>query len=157
MVVFFLFSVKAEIFKERNISVPKISRRLFDLRPNAIVPAASQGALGIQARAEREDWFAGLMELNDAATAREVTCERAALAALGGGCQAPVAVHARAVPAGLAAQGWLSRTDGREELRLRLTQAPGESAEALGLRLAAGLQAQGAAVWLAAFRETGEA
>ncbi len=61
--------------------------------PEQICPAPGQGALGIQTRAEdraREI----CAQLNDELTARAVRCERAVLAALGGGCQLPIGAYA---------------------------------------------------------------
>lgn len=63
------------------------------LDPVAFPGAAGQGALGIEVRAG----FAhpALAALDDAVTRVAVTAERAVLAGLGAGCQAPVAVAAR--------------------------------------------------------------
>ncbi len=60
-------------------------------------PAAGQGSLGIETRLGDEPTIAALAFLDDAATRFAVTAERAALAALGGGCQVPIGVHCRAV------------------------------------------------------------
>ncbi len=62
--------------------------------PMQICPAAGQGALAIQTR-KGGDAYAICSRLNHQATAEAVRCERAALAALGGGCQLPVGVFAR--------------------------------------------------------------
>ncbi len=65
------------------------------LEPNEFCPAAGQGALGIETRKEDAATIAALAFLDDAATRFAVTVERAALAALGGGCQVPIGVHCR--------------------------------------------------------------
>jgi hydroxymethylbilane synthase len=63
------------------------------LDPREFCPAAGQGALGIETRADDESTIASLAFLNDSDTLFAVTAERAALAALGGGCQVPIGVH----------------------------------------------------------------
>ena len=59
-----------------------------------ILPAASQGAVGIECRADDARVRALLAVIDDAPTRRAVEVERALLAALGGGCRSPVAAHA---------------------------------------------------------------
>jgi hydroxymethylbilane synthase len=58
-------------------------------------PAAGQGALGIETRKDNAATMAAVAFLDDAATRFAVTAERAALAALGGGCQVPIGIHCR--------------------------------------------------------------
>ena len=67
------------------------------LDPKDFCPAAGQGSLGIETRRGDEPTIAAVAFLNDAATHFAVTAERAALAALGGGCQVPIGIHCRAV------------------------------------------------------------
>ena len=58
--------------------------------PDEVLPEAGQGALAIQVRAGEE----ALVEVaDDPETRRRVEAERACLAAVGGGCLAPVAAH----------------------------------------------------------------
>lgn len=61
------------------------------LDPLDVMPAPGQGALGIEIRADDKATRKALQPLHDTASAIAVTAERALLAALGGGCQAPVA------------------------------------------------------------------
>ncbi|HEU5352496.1 MAG TPA: hydroxymethylbilane synthase [Terracidiphilus sp.] len=68
------------------------------LEPSQFCPAAGQGALGIEARLGDEPVLSALAFLNDPATRYAVTAERAALAALGGGCQVPIGIHVRPHP-----------------------------------------------------------
>jgi hydroxymethylbilane synthase len=63
------------------------------LDPLEVMPAPGQGALGLEVRADDARTRAALAPLEDAASARAVAAERALLAALGGGCQAPVAAY----------------------------------------------------------------
>jgi len=65
------------------------------LDPDNFCPAAGQGSLGIETRKGDAATLAALAFLDDADTRFAVTVERAALAALGGGCQVPIGVHCR--------------------------------------------------------------
>jgi len=65
----------------------EIGRR-FD--PEELLPEAGQGALALQVRAGEEELVA---RADDAETRRRVEAERACVAAVGGGCLAPVAAH----------------------------------------------------------------
>ncbi|WP_428631730.1 hydroxymethylbilane synthase [Sphingopyxis sp.] len=59
-----------------------------------LLPAASQGAIGIECRADDGAAFALLGAIDHAPTHRAVAAERAFLAELGGDCRSPVAAHA---------------------------------------------------------------
>ncbi len=71
------------------------------LDPHDFCPAAGQGSLGIETRKGDTATIAAVAFLNDPATRYAVTAERAALAALGGGCQVPIGVHCRALSEGV--------------------------------------------------------
>jgi hydroxymethylbilane synthase len=58
--------------------------------PAQLLPEAGQGALALQVRIGEENVVA---DLNDAETYRRVDAERRCLAAVGGGCLAPVAAY----------------------------------------------------------------
>jgi hydroxymethylbilane synthase len=58
--------------------------------PDELLPEAGQGALALQVRAGDEEHVA---PVDHAETRRRVEAERACLAAVGGGCLAPVAAH----------------------------------------------------------------
>jgi hydroxymethylbilane synthase len=64
-----------------------IDRRL---EPEEVLPEAGQGALALQVRAGEENRVA---HADDPETRRRVEAERACVAAVGGGCLAPVAAH----------------------------------------------------------------
>ena len=66
------------------------------LDPKSFCPAAGQGSLGIETRKDDAATMAAVAFLDDQATRFAVTAERAALAALGGGCQVPIGIHCRA-------------------------------------------------------------
>jgi len=65
------------------------------MEPKNFCPAAGQGALGIEMRKGDGATMKAVAFLNDAETRFAVTVERAALAALGGGCQVPIGVYCR--------------------------------------------------------------
>jgi hydroxymethylbilane synthase len=58
--------------------------------PEELLPEAGQGALALQVRVGEEDRVA---EADHSETARRVELERACVAAIGGGCLAPIAAH----------------------------------------------------------------
>jgi hydroxymethylbilane synthase len=68
------------------------------LEPNHFCPAAGQGSLGIETRRDDTGIMEAIAFLDDRATRFAVTAERAALAALGGGCQVPIGIHCRVAP-----------------------------------------------------------
>ncbi len=95
------------------------------LDPDVMLPEAGQGALALQVRAGEEDLVA---MADDAETRRRVEAERRCVAAVGGGCLAPVAAyHDGTVLTGLIAAedgSWVERREGSDP-------------EALGRELAA--------------------
>jgi hydroxymethylbilane synthase len=68
------------------------------LDPKEFCPAAGQGALGIEARKDDRATIEAVSFLDHADTRFAVAVERAALAALGGGCQVPIGIHCRQKP-----------------------------------------------------------
>ena len=88
----------------------EIDRR-FD--PDELLPEAGQGALALQVRAGEEELVAGA---DDAETRRRIEAERRCVAAVGGGCLAPVAAHhdGAALVALVADEdgGWIERVTG---------------------------------------------
>ena len=119
------------------------------LSGETLLPAPGQGALAIQCRVEDESTLALLAALDDPVARAETTGERSFLRALGGGCAAPVAARAIALPGGVVRMdGLVASLDGSEVIRVH---GEGEPA-ALGERLAReALQAGGHAI-LAAIR-----
>jgi hydroxymethylbilane synthase len=68
-----------------------LAERAAPVDPLEVMPAPGQGALGLEIRANDGPTRDALRPLADAVSTRAVAAERALLAALGGGCQAPVA------------------------------------------------------------------
>ena len=60
-----------------------------------LLPAASQGAIGIECRADDAATFGLLKAVDHGPTHRAVAAERALLAALGGDCRSPIAAYAQ--------------------------------------------------------------
>jgi hydroxymethylbilane synthase len=113
------------------------------LDPAVSLPAAGQGALAIECRAERQDLVDLLTPLDDARTAACVRAERAVSRALAGSCQVPLAAHAVAEGNVLWLRGLVATPDGT---RIARAEARGNAAEPerVGERLAAELRARGA-------------
>lgn len=108
-----------------------------------MLPAAGQGALGFEIR-EEDDRARELVDaLSDPRAAQAVEAERAFLAHLEGGCQTPIAGHARCVGDRLIFQGLVASLDGKRVVRVR-GEAPGSQAAALGRRIAREALDQGA-------------
>lgn len=63
----------------------------------AMLPAAAQGALGIQCRRDDHVSLTRCLPLNDPTTSTAVHAERAVVAGLGAGCHSPIAVLAEQV------------------------------------------------------------
>ena len=81
--------------------------------PEEMVPEAGQGALALQVRVGDDELVA---HADDAETRRRVEAERACVAAIGGGCLAPVAAHhdGKQLTALIAADdgSWIERRSG---------------------------------------------
>jgi hydroxymethylbilane synthase len=80
-------------------------------------PAAGQGALAIEIRHHDENTRRHLLFLDDSASRRTTTCERALLNRLGGGCQVPIGAFAEVHDARLHLEGVVARPDGSQVLR----------------------------------------
>ncbi len=113
------------------------------------LPAAGQGALAIEHRAERKDIGAALAPLNHRPTELAVRAERAVSRALGGSCQLPLAAYATVGAATLELRGLVANPDGKSLVRAEVS-GPVAAPEEAGARLAAQLRAQGADRILAA-------
>jgi hydroxymethylbilane synthase len=113
-----------------------------------MLPAAGQGALGIEIRADRPDLAQALAPLADRDTALAAAAERAVSRAMGGSCSMPLAAHATVQGAALALRAaWGDPQDGSAHLVTAQGRAPaGDAAQAaaLGEQVAAGLRAGGA-------------
>ncbi len=126
------------------------SRIRTTFEPDAMLPAAGQGALGIEVRADRQDLLDGLAKLAHMPTWLAVTAERTVSRAMGGSCSMPLAAFTTGPQnAGMR----LEAAWGDPEAASPLVRAQQQSqvrdfteAEALGEQVAAMLRA-GGAVW----------
>ena len=93
------------------------------LETDVMLPAAGQGAIGIEIRADDERITKICERLNHFNTFQCVTAERSFLAGMGGGCQSPVAAHAEVVGEQLRmraisfANGPMKRTEGKRPIK----------------------------------------
>ena len=113
------------------------------IAPGEMLPAVSQGSLGIETRADDAETNALVSRLDDRRTRAAVTAERALLRSLGGGCQVPIAAHATVEGERLKLDGLVATLDGSEVLRDSLEGDAADAAE-LGEALAAQLIERGA-------------
>jgi len=111
--------------------------------PLILCPAAGQGALAIEVRAGDEATQAALAFLDHEPTRYAVTAERAALSALGGGCQVPIGLHCFTGDEGYTVVAAVAAPDGTEVLRVVLDRQT-EDAQTVGRSVAAQLLDQGA-------------
>jgi len=113
------------------------------LPPEICLPAAGQGAIGIETR-RREDEFAGVVrKLNHQPSQAAVEAERAVLVGLEGGCQVPIGVWARMESGSLRIDARVLSADGSESIRESRTGSP-ENGTELGRSVAAALLDRGA-------------
>ena len=126
------------------------------LSAEIVCPAAGQGALAIETRSGDEAMGKVLALLDDATTRFGVAAERAALGALGGGCQVPIGIFCQRHPEsrGEAGAGHWQITgsvflpEGGASVRVGLEHRTEEEPRELGLRLAEELLRQGAGALL---------
>jgi hydroxymethylbilane synthase len=113
------------------------------IAPEVLLPAAGQGALGIEIRADGDGIREALKPLVHEKTFREVRAERAVSRALGGSCQVPLAAYCVCEPDGqtLRLRALVAMTDGSKVIK---TECTGSDPEALGLQAAETLAKQGA-------------
>ncbi len=99
-----------------------------------MLPAPGQGALALETRRGDKQAAAVVEPLNDPAAAAAVLAERAFLRHMGGGCNSPIAVHARSIDGETTIDGLVATPDGvrvvRDSVRCR-TEAAAEAAASL--------------------------
>jgi hydroxymethylbilane synthase len=111
---------------------------------SVVLPAVGQGALALETRREDEATRAALAPLDHPPTHYAVLAERAMLAALHGGCLAPVAAWGRMETGRLTLTGRVLSPDGRQKIEDTET-ADFQDYIDLGRRVAEKLLHQGAA------------
>jgi hydroxymethylbilane synthase len=124
------------------------------LPPEICLPAAGQGIIAIEARAEDGAVLDAVAALNDATTMACLLAERAVVSRLGAGCQMPVAAFATNASGTLTLRGLVIAPDGSRWARAEVT-GPSERASAVGVEAAEQLLERGAAPILEAIRAAG--
>ncbi|MBR3721394.1 MAG: hydroxymethylbilane synthase [Selenomonadaceae bacterium] len=112
-----------------------------------MLPAVGQGALAVEGRRSDKEVIDLLSFLNDDATRMATKAERAFLARVDGGCQAPVGVYGEVSGKNLHLTGAIVSLDGKRLYRKEAV-APFTNAEHLGVNLAEELLSMGGSVIL---------
>lgn len=103
-----------------------------------IIPAAGQGALAIETRADDAEIFPYVQKLNDDETCAAIEVEREFLTEVGGSCQIPVGVFATIDGDKINVRALIASVDGKKIVR-DSELAPLENIRGLGKKLAARL------------------
>lgn len=122
-----------------ELTAPKAVR----LAPPQFLPAAAQGALGLEYRLDDPETAARLAFFNHAESRDAVAAERAFLARLEGGCQVPIAAHAAIDGDALTLDGLVAHPETGETFRNAVTGRRDEATK-LGRALAETVLAMGA-------------
>ncbi len=117
----------------------------------AWLPAAGQGAIAIQIRADDDETRALVAPLGDPDTMIDATAERAFLAALEGGCQVPIGALTVREGSGRVLHGFIADVKGTRALRGQAEIDPAAPARG-GARLADELRRRGATEILESLR-----
>jgi len=112
-------------------------------RPHEMLPAATQGVIGIECLASNEDLMQVVQELGNANTANTTAAERAITATLQASCQSPVASYATITGTAIDITALVALPDGSEFLKDSIS-GPAADAARLGHELAERLLANGA-------------
>ncbi|PUE53305.1 hydroxymethylbilane synthase [Limnohabitans parvus] len=129
----------------KRLGLSERIRHIFET--DQMLPAAGQGALGIEIRSDRADLRALLAPLADAPSWRRVAAERAVSRAMGGSCSMPLAAHATIEDGVLQLRAAWGDPQGSTQLVTahgHATATDLQAAEALGLSVAQALRQAGA-------------
>jgi hydroxymethylbilane synthase len=113
------------------------------LQPPAWLPAATQGTIGIQCRADDATVIDLVDPLKNEDAVLRTRAERAVATALQGSCQVPLAVFAEIDGGQISISGLVGRPDGSEIIRTDLSGPLGD-ADRLAAEAASDLMSQGA-------------
>ncbi|OQY50760.1 MAG: hydroxymethylbilane synthase [Candidatus Parabeggiatoa sp. nov. 2] len=113
------------------------------LKPDIILPAIGQGAIGIECRQNDAQTLELISVLNDTPTQQRIIAERALNERLGGGCQVPIGGFAQIDEDGLHLQGLVGDIQGKQVIRHTI-HGPIDLGDQLGKQLGNELLAQGA-------------
>jgi hydroxymethylbilane synthase len=145
----------ALVLAEAGLKRLGLEAEIVEILPKSLMlPAVGQGALGLEARTDDPRTLAVVAPLDDRATHAAVRAERALLAALRGGCLAPVGAWCREEGGGsLRLTAVVLSRNGTQRL-IAESEDDIEQADPLGRRVAQELLAQGAAKLIATSRAT---
>jgi len=119
------------------------------LDPATFIPAAGQGCLALEARAEHPHAAEAASHLTEPAAVAALTAERALVHKLGATCHTPVGAHTVADGGGMRLTAFVGLPDGSRWIRDELDGDPGDP-PALGTAVAERLLVAGAAELLGA-------
>jgi hydroxymethylbilane synthase len=108
-----------------------------------MLPAVAQGALALEARGDDAPTLTRLAALDHAETRVRVEAERGFLARIEGGCQVPIAGHARVEAGRVSMRALVASLDGKTVIRGERS-APAGEARQMGVLLAEDLLSRGA-------------
>jgi len=111
--------------------------------PEICLPAAGQGAIGIETRKREDEFSPAVRKLSHHLSRVAVEAERTVLAGLEGGCQVPIGAWARMESGSLRIDARVLSADGGESIRESRTGSC-ENATELGRSVAAALLDRGA-------------
>lgn len=117
--------------------------RVLTLSPELSLPAAGQGALALETRADDAPALRAAAVIHHEPTALAVHAERKAMAALGAGCRIPAGFWGRLEGTTLILQGVVAHPEGEPYYRAEVRVTPPDPEQA-GRLLAEKLKAQGA-------------
>jgi hydroxymethylbilane synthase len=114
----------------------KSKRITFLLDPGVMTPAAGQGALALQVRADDDEARAAAESITDAKALAELTAERAVVAELEATCNTPIGIHAtHRKKTEMRVEAFVGLPDGAIWIRDRVDGDPADP-ESLGKELA---------------------
>ena len=108
-----------------------------------MLPAVGQGAIAVETRSDDDLALETTRKLDHRETRLACLAERAFLRGLGGGCQLPIAAHARFEGELLKLDGLVAKPDGSKRIQDSLSGSP-DQAEEMGASLASTLIERGA-------------
>jgi hydroxymethylbilane synthase len=114
----------------------------FAFETDVLTPAAGQGAIAIEAR-DGDPAGARAQTVTDRDALAELSCERAAVSALGASCDTPVGAHASIDSGRMVVRGFCGLPDGSEWLRDEV-EGDASEPETMGRMLAERMRAAGA-------------
>ncbi len=143
----------ALVLAEAGLRRLELDQHIAQVLPSEIVlPAPGQGAMALETRADDKATCRTVAELDHPPTRAAVTAERTLLAALEGGCLAPIAALGRVKGDRLTLVGRVLSGDGARRIEAA-DSAPLGEAVALGRHVADALLSQGAAELIRAARQ----